>query len=343
VVWSVQETPSASWVSETPVSGSVPAGGSGGLSATLTASLPSGTKTTTLRFRTDFSPTAQILVPVQLTVLGPVMDVEPDSLSSTLLLGQSEVQALTVSNTGPVDLVFTASDNATWLTLAPTSGTVPPQGALGVDVTINAATLGSGVYNASITFQDNDSATPNLVIPVQLTVLGPVMEVAPRSLAATLDLDQTEVQVLTVSNTGPANLIFSATDDASWLTVAPGSGEVPPRGSLEVDVTFDATGLSPAAHQATITFQDNDSGTPPFYVPVTLLVTWLPDIGVGEDAPVVLESVATYSTTGAATSHAFAIDAEPSGGGSITVIAEGDFEARVKWPTSSSRARGSAC
>ena len=57
----------------------------------------------------------------------PTIGVSPTSLSFTATVGGSNPanQTLSITNTGSGTLNWTASDNATWLTLAPTSGTAP--------------------------------------------------------------------------------------------------------------------------------------------------------------------------------------------------------------------------
>jgi N-acetylneuraminic acid mutarotase len=66
---------------------------------------------------------------------------------STVALNQSTTSATLNLNTTAGTATFTVSDNAPWLTVAPTSGTSPAS----VTITANTAGLASGTYNAVVT------------------------------------------------------------------------------------------------------------------------------------------------------------------------------------------------
>jgi hypothetical protein len=65
-----------------------------------------------------------------------------------------------------------------------------------------------------------------------------------------------------------------------WLSVAPDSGVVPAGGYLDIDVTFDATGLYGGEYDAQIVVASNDPDEPEVTVPVHLHVTGVADIEV---------------------------------------------------------------
>ena len=72
-----------------------------------------------------------------------------------------------------------------------------------------------------------------------------MLAISPAYLYATLEIDQTDVQVLTVHNYRPLPLDFAleVPAGASWLSVDPISGTLPAFGSTPVDVTLcDGTG-----------------------------------------------------------------------------------------------------
>jgi PKD repeat protein len=60
-----------------------------------------------------------------------------------------------------------------WLSETPTSGSVPPGECVVVDVTFDSTGLASGDYFAALLITSNDPDTPEITIPVQLTVLEP--------------------------------------------------------------------------------------------------------------------------------------------------------------------------
>ena len=79
----------------------------------------------------------------------PTIGVSPSSFSFTATAGGANPanQSLSITNTGGGTLNWTASDNATWLSISPTSGTAPST----VTVSVNIAGLTAGTYNGTIT------------------------------------------------------------------------------------------------------------------------------------------------------------------------------------------------
>jgi plastocyanin len=110
----------------------------------------------------------------------PAISVDPTSLSGAAEEGSLTTVPLSVINSGDADLTWnadtattdcTAPDLVPWLSMAPTSGTVvagdPPAN---VDVTMDAATLTAGVYNANVCVHSNDAANDPVSVPVEFTV-----------------------------------------------------------------------------------------------------------------------------------------------------------------------------
>ncbi|MCK5595977.1 MAG: hypothetical protein KAJ04_00890, partial [Candidatus Eisenbacteria sp.] len=65
---------------------------------------------------------------------------------------------------------FAVEPSLAWLSVAPSSGTIEPQGDVLIDVTMNATNLEEGVYYADVSFATNDPGNPVVVVPVTLTV-----------------------------------------------------------------------------------------------------------------------------------------------------------------------------
>lgn len=61
-------------------------------------------------------------------------------------------------------------EDVTWLTAAPTSGTVAPDTDTDVTVTADAGDLDPAVYRAELVVTSNDPLLPNFPVPVCLTV-----------------------------------------------------------------------------------------------------------------------------------------------------------------------------
>mgnify|MGYP001278505983 CR=1 FL=1 len=129
--WSVVEDSGAGcaapadvpWLSASPTSGATPVSGSAGVTVTLDAtSLAAGSYSANLCVNSDDpdagpgNGTAQVVVPVSLTVttpvLEPVINVTPASLSSTQATNVTTTQTLNVGNTGTADLNWTIAEDA---------------------------------------------------------------------------------------------------------------------------------------------------------------------------------------------------------------------------------------
>lgn len=98
----------------------------------------------------------------------PTIGVSPSSLSFTATAGGANPanQSISITNTGGGTLNWTASDNATWLTLSPTSGTAPST----LTASVNISGLAAGTYNGTITITATGATNSPLSVPVTLTV-----------------------------------------------------------------------------------------------------------------------------------------------------------------------------
>jgi hypothetical protein len=98
----------------------------------------------------------------------PTIGVSPASFSFTATAGGANPanQSLSISNTGGGTLSWSASDNATWLTLSPLSGTAPST----VTVSVSIAGLAAGTYNGTITITAAGATNSPVNVPVTLTV-----------------------------------------------------------------------------------------------------------------------------------------------------------------------------
>jgi hypothetical protein len=118
-----------------------------------------------------------------------------------------------------------------------------------------------------------------------ITVVGngtPVLELSPGSLTGVADEGATTAVPLSIGNTGDADLTWSA-DTASadcatpdvvpWLSLDPTSGTVVVGDpATQVNVTLDATALSPGVYNANVCVQSNDTTNPLVPVPVEFTV-----------------------------------------------------------------------
>ncbi len=98
----------------------------------------------------------------------PTIGVSPASLSFTATAGGSNPanQTVNITNTGGGTLNWTASDNASWLTVSPASGTAPST----LTASVNITGLAAGTYNGTITISATGATNTPVSVPVTLTV-----------------------------------------------------------------------------------------------------------------------------------------------------------------------------
>jgi hypothetical protein len=101
----------------------------------------------------------------------PTIGVSPSSFSFTATAGGANPanQSLSITNTGGGTLNWTASSNATWLSVSPTSGTAPST----ATVSVNITGLAAGTYNGAITVSATGATNTPVNVPVTLTVNNP--------------------------------------------------------------------------------------------------------------------------------------------------------------------------
>ena len=100
----------------------------------------------------------------------PIISLTPSSLSFTCLQGSSPPsQTLQIRNSGGGTLNWTVSDNATWLTVNPASGSSTGEWDP-VTVSVNASSLSPGPYTAKITVSAPEASNSPQYVPVSLTV-----------------------------------------------------------------------------------------------------------------------------------------------------------------------------
>ena len=159
------------------------------------------------------------------------------------------------------------SSRTPWLSVSPTTGTVPAGQAVRLTATFDAAGLIGGDYDANVVVSSNDPDEPELAVGTHLHVTSaPDVEVSPTALDfGTLFVGASRSLEILVSNGGqdvltvarivPDHQEFSA--DPSSFTL--GVGERRP-----VTVRYGPSGPGPVA--ATLTVESNDPDEPDFAV-----------------------------------------------------------------------------
>lgn len=280
--WSA--TDDASWLTLSSTSGSISPGGGQNVTlvvniAGLTAGTYNATITVTDPNATNSPQTAAVTLTLQ-TPQKPTISLNPTTFQFTATQGGSNPssQTLNIGNTGNATLNWRASDNVTWLTLSPTSGSIVAGGNQNVTLFVNVAGLTAGTFNATITVSDpnatNSPQTATATLTIQPPTPKPTIALTPRTFQFTAieGRGNPTTQTLSIGNTGSSGstLNWTGTDNASWLTLSPTSGSIASGSNQNVTLAVDVAGLAAGTYNATITVTDANATNSPQTATVNL-------------------------------------------------------------------------
>jgi Viral BACON domain len=210
--------------------------------------------------------------------------------TNTLDLGSGDqatnsMQTVTLTNLGGGQVAWQASVTQPWLQLSPSSGIFAASQDIKIVIAADRANLKVGSYAASVVFI-SDAGWLSLPVNMKVTLLQPghaaVLQLSPAVLSFSSPDGGANppAQVITVSNPGVQPLQWSITsvtsDESSWLSVAPDSGNIAPDGSEAVTVSVNNSTLLPGVYSGLVTFANSGTGpvkNSPQSVYVSLTVT----------------------------------------------------------------------
>ncbi len=190
-----------------------------------------------------------------------------------------------------------------WLTVSPTSGTVPPGGSMDLTALFNAADMFGGDYDAVVHIDGNDPIVPRWDVPAHMHVTGaPDIAAEPDSLdfgtvfigVSTLrqfTIFNEGTDVLTVTDIVPASPEYSV--DVTSFTLEPMQQQL-------VTVSFSPTEVGDRS--STLTIQSDDPDEPTVVIPMTGYGLIAPDIAVTP------ESLADSLFVGEVSSHTVRVE-----------------------------------
>lgn len=324
---------STTWLSVSPASGT----SIGAVTVTVgTAALTAGTYNGVITITATGA--SSMTVPVTFTVttapVPPAIGASPTSLAFTATQGGSNPanQTLSISNTGGGTLNWSASPNTTWLAVSPASAT--GNGTLTVSASTGILTAGS--YTGNIILSATGAS--NITVPVTFTVTSvQTISLSPSNLnyTATQGAANPANQTVSLTSTG-GTIPWTVSDNASWLSVSPTSGN----SSSTLTTAVNTSGLAAGTYNGTITV--SATGSTSKMVGVTLTVstpttssatlTWTPNTdpdlagykiyqatasgAYGASLATVSAGTTTYQATGLAanTTYFFVITAYDSAG-----------------------------
>jgi len=325
------DLPLPAWLSAAPAGGRVAAGERQEVTVAIDAAgLSGGLYEAMLILITNDPARPYVPHPVRMAVTdAPAIEVQPRQIDfGAVHVGVSATRPIIVWNRGTVDLSVSRveSEDAS-LVLDPQGFLLAPGNARTLDV-IYAPVLPAVLRTSVVILSDaaNEDAAPVTITSTAL--LPPVMEVTPAALEMTLPSGDDATAHLLLTNRGGSALVAAFEADAGagprWLMVSPAEAVVPPDGALEVAVSLDAAGLEAATYEGEVRIASNVPGSPGRAVPVRLTVAGAPHLEV-EVPEVLLESRRDFSHEGESTRHVLAAPVRPAGGGTLELLADGDY------------------
>ncbi|MEQ1844163.1 MAG: choice-of-anchor D domain-containing protein [Nitrospira sp.] len=206
----------------------------------------------------------------------PTIGLSATTLSFSAAQGGSNPanKTISVSNSGSGTLNWTATENTSWLSLSPASGT----GAGTISVAVSTAGLSVGTVSTPITIAASGATNTPQTVTVSLTITAtpapPAIGLSPASLSFTAQQGggNPTAQNVTLSNTGGGTLGWNVSHDATWLGHNPGTGTG--TGTITISVTTGTLAAGTYSGQVTIW----PTGATPVVLPVTFTITAAPAI-----------------------------------------------------------------
>jgi M6 family metalloprotease-like protein len=189
---------------------------------------------------------------------------DPTSLDFTAEQGTSPAdQSFGIGNEGAGTLSWNATENATWIELSASSGQTAPGGSTSVDVHIVTDGLDPGSYSETVTVSgDADNSPQTLTVNLDVEPAPLLTIIAePIDIEAVVGVDPPAHEVL-IRNDGGAELTWSASSDAPWMTFARGTGTLAPGASETDSVIISVDGLALGDYSGTLTFAGNAANSP---------------------------------------------------------------------------------
>jgi len=284
-------TPSDPWLHVSPATSTLNKSESIDLAVSVDLSgLAPGTHTATIQVSDPMASNSPQTCSVTLHVNSvPRIGLSPGPISWTAPEGGPDPadQTVTIQNTGGGTLTWSASDNASWLTSSPGSGTLLSGASENVTLKVSVSGLVAGPYTGSWMVTSPNAPNSPQSLPMSLTVSkSPVIGIAPSAL--TFDAPQGGANpspgTLTLSNDGGGTLSWTAAPDASWLSVSPTFGSLAAGAGQTLTVSVNTATLAEGTYLAAVHLSATGATNSPVLVNVTLNVNSQPKIGANPKA-----------------------------------------------------------
>jgi hypothetical protein len=207
-------------------------------------------------------------IPVILTISGPILDFQPDSLQFRALveLGSPGNQNVAIQNAGTGALDWSLTASAPWITLDRISGAAGDVIGIGCDV----SALTAGIYAGYVIATDtNATNTPeSLLVSLALESNLPFLTALPERVEKNLLLGQSSVDSIRIINLGGTALDWRASCTAPWASLERDSGS----DNDLIVVRFESAGLDRGTYIDSIRIEDSLAFNSPIFVPYRAVV-----------------------------------------------------------------------
>jgi hypothetical protein len=287
-------TSGGSWLAVSPAGGTLAAGASTTLTATVTsAAIASGSYSGSVTITDPAASNSPLAVPVALTVT-PAPTISAGAASLTFSVTESldpANQTVVITNTGDGSLTFTPNvttgSGGAWLSVSPSGATtIAAGGNATLTVSVASTSLAAGPYTGNIEIADANATNTPQNVAVSLTVnAAPVISRSPATLTySVLRGRNPATQAITLTNAGSATMNWSAAatmnNGAGWLAVSPASGTLAPGANTTLTVTVTSSALTTNTYTGNIRISDPAAPNTPVDTPVSLTVAGAPTIAL---------------------------------------------------------------
>ncbi|MBA7504696.1 hypothetical protein ES706_03350 [subsurface metagenome] len=214
-------------------------------------------------------------------VLGPAISFSPSNLSFSAVAGGANPtnETLEIWNSGGGMLNWTLTDDAAWLSENATGGSsTGVNDTTLVTVSANMTGMSPGDYSANMTITAAGANNTPQVVPVNLHISVPPrwMSFSPTNLtfSAVEGGANPANETLEIWNSGGGMLNWMLSDNVTWLSEAPVSGNsTGPSDNTSVVVFVNITGMSAGNYTANINISAPGANNTPQVVPVSLHIS----------------------------------------------------------------------
>ena len=234
----------------------------------ITASLPDFTSTGAIGLTVQTATGSDYITFMIAPLASPVIALAPAVLRFSYTVGGAATasQSVSVSNSGGGTLTWSATPNASWLALTSAPGLLT--------VSINPAGLSPGMYTGTIAIRGVGASNSPQTVAVTLIVAAATTPTPTISLSAAqanfayiVGGAVPTTQTISISSSGGGTLSWSASSNASWLSVTP-AGTAP----STLTISANPSGLNVGSYNGAITLTATGATNSPQAIVVALTI-----------------------------------------------------------------------